>query len=86
MQALQSSFAGMRVAVKARAAKTSVNTAVVARRTKAPGAASSSQWYGEDRPKVRPQVLSGAVARTDHSLRLRCSSGWAPSAATRRPT
>ena len=58
MQALQSSFAGMRVAVKARAAKTSVNTAVVARRTKAPAAASSSQWYGEDRPKVRPQVLS----------------------------
>jgi len=41
----------MRVAVKARAAKTSVNTAVVARRTKAPAAASSSQWYGEDRPK-----------------------------------
>lgn len=46
MQALQSSFAGMRVAVKARAAKTAVNTAVVARRTKAAPAASSSQWYG----------------------------------------
>ena len=43
MQALQSTFAGVRVAIKAHAAKATVNTAVVARRTKAP-AASSSQW------------------------------------------
>ena len=45
MQALQSTFAGVRVAVKARAAKATVNTAVVARRTKAAPAASSSQWF-----------------------------------------
>jgi hypothetical protein len=31
-----------------------ISTAVVARRTKAAPSGSSSPWYGEDRPKVRP--------------------------------
>ena len=65
MQALGSStFAGARVVVKARAAKTTVCSAIVARRTKA-SSASTSSWYGEDRPKVRPP----AAAHSGHCAR-----------------
>jgi light-harvesting complex II chlorophyll a/b binding protein 1/light-harvesting complex II chlorophyll a/b binding protein 2 len=44
------SFAGVQVVSKVAAAKARVNTAVVARRTKAAPEV-TSQWYGEDRPK-----------------------------------
>lgn len=49
-----SSFTGVRVAVKAAAAKANVSTAIVARRTKAPASsAPSSSWCVCARPQTR---------------------------------